>query len=181
MTAARERLRARFELVVELHGEALLSYFLRRTETKEDAADLLSETFLTIWRRARSIPLQDEEARMWMFGVARNTLSNHRRSRIRHRLLSEKLARELHVAPAVPDTETALAVRQAISSLPPDLAELIQLVHWDGFTIAEVATLVGIPAPTARSRYARARLLLRTVMTDDGADDTSRATHRRVL
>ncbi|MDY0912295.1 sigma-70 family RNA polymerase sigma factor [Rathayibacter festucae] len=170
MTTARDRLRARFEALVELNGDALLSYFLRRSETREDAADLLSETLLTAWRRVRSIPAEEEGARMWMFGVARNTLSNHRRGQVRHRLLSEKLAQDLAIRPAPVDSDTALTVREAIDRLPDESAELVRLVHWDGFSIAEAAALMKVPAPTARARYGRARLLLRTELADQAVD-----------
>jgi RNA polymerase sigma-70 factor (ECF subfamily) len=50
-----------------------------------------------------------------------------------------------------------LEVRDAIARLDPELAELVRLVHWDGFSLGEVATLEGIPASTVRSRYARAK------------------------
>ncbi|WP_414708120.1 hypothetical protein [Rathayibacter festucae] len=42
-------------------------------------------------------------------------------------------------------------------------------MHWDGFSIAEAATLIHVPAPTARARYGRARLLLRTELTEHEA------------
>ncbi|MDY0914488.1 RNA polymerase sigma factor [Rathayibacter festucae] len=101
----------RFEEAVELNGDTLLAYFLRRTDTRKDAADLLSETLLTVWRRARALPTEDEGAWTWMFGVARITLSHHRRGQIGRRLLSEKLAQDLAVAPAPVDSYTGLAVR----------------------------------------------------------------------
>ncbi|PPI19745.1 hypothetical protein C5D34_09795 [Rathayibacter sp. AY1B1] len=169
---ASDRLRTRFEELVELNGDALLRYFLRRTDSKEDAADLLNETLLTVWKRVRAIPAPDDGARMWMFGVARNVLSNHRRGQVRHRLLSEKLAQDLLTTPTPPATEDAVAVRDAIERLPAELADLVQLVHWDGFSIAETAVLANIPAATAWARYARARLLLRTHLAGPEGPET---------
>lgn len=58
--------------MVEAASPDLLVYFLRRVDAPEDAADLLGEALLVIWRRAASIPSDDQEARMWMFGIARN-------------------------------------------------------------------------------------------------------------
>lgn len=55
-------------------------------------------------------------------------------------------------------------VRDAMARLKPELAEIVQLVHWDGFTLAEAAGIVGIPAATARSRYARAKDDLRAAL-----------------
>jgi len=50
----------------------LLAFFVRRAESPEDAAVLLGDALLIIWRWADSIPSDDLQARMWMFGVARN-------------------------------------------------------------------------------------------------------------
>src|SRR5690606_16892409 len=69
--------RARVERAVQEHAPALLSYFARRAVQREDAADLLAETLLVLWRRSRSLPDADDEIRPWMFGIARNVLMHH--------------------------------------------------------------------------------------------------------
>jgi RNA polymerase sigma-70 factor (ECF subfamily) len=51
-------------------------------------------------------------------------------------------------------------ILEAVAALPDELAELVRLVHWDGFRLVEAAELIGISASTARGRYARARELL---------------------
>lgn len=56
-------------------------------------------------------------------------------------------------------------VRDAIARLEPDLAELVRLVHWDGFSLADAAELLGIPASTARGRYQRAKSELRAALS----------------
>src|SRR5689334_9702644 len=65
--------------LVKAHSPALLAYFVRRVQDPADAADLLSDLLTVVWRRVRSVPESDAEARMWMYGVARRTLSTHRR------------------------------------------------------------------------------------------------------
>ncbi|TFD64870.1 sigma-70 family RNA polymerase sigma factor [Cryobacterium sp. Hh38] len=56
-----------------------------------------------------------------------------------------------------PAADEGSEVRGALSQLNPALREIVQLVHWEGFTLAQAAQVVGIPAPTARGRYARAK------------------------
>lgn len=58
-------------------------------------------------------------------------------------------------------------VRDAIARLDPDLAELVRLIHWDGFSIVDAAALLEIPASTARGRYQRAKSELRAVLSED--------------
>ncbi|WP_458042529.1 MULTISPECIES: RNA polymerase sigma factor [Bacteria] len=52
-------------------------------------------------------------------------------------------------------------MRDAIDRLPADQAEVVRLVHRDGFSLAEVAQMLDEPPTTTRSRYARAKESLR--------------------
>ena len=63
--------------------------------------------------------------------------------------------------PNSPAADSGVEVRDAVDRLPEELGELVRLVHWDGFTVTEAATLLGLNASTGRSRYARAKELLR--------------------
>lgn len=141
----------------------LLGYFARRVEPSADAADLLSETFVVLCRRAGDLPASDQEARLWAFGVARRVLSGHRRSRRRKTALVEKLRRELgRSSPATREREAGFErVQEALSILDETDREIVRLIHWEGFAQAEVSVLLGIPAGTVRSRYSRARVRLR--------------------
>lgn len=151
--------------LVERESRALLDYFVRRTQNPDDAADLLGETLLVLWRREASIPLDEIEARMWMFGVARRVLFGHRRSGARRTALSMRLGEQLAVASqSAVDARSGDdrdAVREAIAALPEIDREIVRLVYWDGFTLAEVARIMSLRAGTVRSRMARARERLR--------------------
>lgn len=149
--------------LVERESRGLLVYFLRRTTSAEDAADLLGDTLLVIWRREGSIPTDETEARMWMFGIARRVLSGHHRTRSRRDALSERLgttlamAVQLHADP----TSDPDGLREAIATLPDLDREIVRLVYWDGFTLAEAAGIMRMRPATVRSRMARARAKLK--------------------
>ncbi len=155
--------------LVERESTSLLEYFVRRTSNADDAADLLGETLLVIWRRERSIPADHTEARMWMFGVARRVLSGHWRSRSRRSALSERLGATLDTVVHDDSDLDEDGVRAAIATLPELDREIVQLVYWDGFTLAEVAHVLSMRPATVRSRMARARAKLRDQL-DDGGD-----------
>lgn len=135
----------------------LLRYLRRRTPCEEDAADLLADCLLVAWRRRSSIPDDDEGARMWMFGVAANALRNGARGRRRRQAVADRLREHLITQTRPPDLD---GVRAAIQRLPHDQAELVTLVHWEGFTVVEAAKILGISESTAGGRYQRARLNL---------------------
>jgi RNA polymerase sigma factor (sigma-70 family) len=153
----REEHADRAVVILEATSRELLRYLERRVGT-DDAPDALSETMTIIWRRSSSIPSTDEEARLWVFGVARNVVLNFSRGRRRQSLLAERLRGTIgRVGVLDPPSDITFDVRVALDRLAPDLGELVRLVHWDGFSISEAAQIIGVPASTARSRYQRAK------------------------
>jgi RNA polymerase sigma-70 factor (ECF subfamily) len=154
----------------------LLRYLERRLDP-HDAADALGDVLLAAWRRVADLPETGHEARLWLFGIARHTVSTTRRGRSRRDGLAERVHRE--PAPAgEPGADRGVEVRDAIDRLEPDLAELVRLVHWDGFALADAARVLDLPASTVRSRYRRARDLLRAELADDPAPDGVRVARR---
>ncbi len=144
----------------------LLAYFRRRIGD-DDAPDQLAETLATAWRRLRVMPEDPEGARRWLFGIAHHTLLNHTRGVRRRHGLADRLRGVLAAGSSAPAADDGLEVRDAIARLEPRLAELVRLVHWEGFTLAEAADILGVPASTARNHYQAAKRQLRAALTAD--------------
>ncbi|MFL2000796.1 RNA polymerase sigma factor [Microbacterium sp. A1-JK] len=143
-------------------SDDLLRYFVRRLDG-EDAADALADTMATAWTRVNAMPTDPEEARMWLFGIARNVLLHTQRGNIRRSKLADRMRITLSLRTA-PPADAGSEIRDAIDRLDDDLAELIRLIHWDGFSIVDAAALLDIPASTARGRYQRAKEGLREAL-----------------
>ncbi len=161
-----------FDDAVRANAADLLNYLERRVDVRADAADALGDALLAAWRRRASLPSDPEQARMWLFGIARNTLLNSKRTTARRGAVVQRLRDHLEHhqrEPASP--EENVEVREAITLLDAEKAELVRLIHWDGFSIVEAALIVGVPASTARSRYAAAREQLRRTLTPENATD----------
>jgi RNA polymerase sigma-70 factor (ECF subfamily) len=163
----------RIEGLVQQLAPDLLAYFTRRVSPSGDAADLLSETFVVICRRLGDVPANDAETRLWAFGVARKVLSSHRRTSTRRSALVERLRSELNQGESdTRDDSSGDRLHLALSTLKPIDQEIMRLVHWEGFSQAEVASILRKPAVTIRSRYTRARAALRARLADDhGPED----------
>jgi RNA polymerase sigma-70 factor (ECF subfamily) len=152
--------RAALRVALREASAGLLGYFERRVDPRADAADLLGEVMLTAWRRVDQLPEDPERRRMWLFTIAAHVLANHRRSARRRGALADRL-RGLLASPAhQPDPGEAHAVRDAVRRLPAAQRDLVTLVHWDGFTLADAAEILGVNPSTARSRYAAAKAAL---------------------
>jgi RNA polymerase sigma factor (sigma-70 family) len=158
-----KRAHARITSALGESAADLLAYLQRRVGPDE-APDLLGETMVVAWRRVDDLPSDPERARMWLFGIARNTLLNYARGERRRWALADRIRGNSATDVVAPAADDGSEVRDAIARLDDDLAELIQLVHWERMTITQAAAVIGISDSTARSRYARAKEHLRTAL-----------------
>lgn len=154
------------ETALEANSLDLLHYFERRID-RDEAADLFAETMLVVWQREQDLPDSAEAARMWLFGVARNVLKNAERGRRRRHRLASKLKTMLRPQEASQAADDGVEVRDAVRRLAPELGELVRLVYWDGFSVADAGQLLGFSASTARRRYHQAKDQLRAALGED--------------
>lgn len=177
--------RRAFESEAVPHMDAVHRFALRLTDGRADeAADLVQETFLRAYRSwERYIP--GTNARSWLFTICRNVFSNERRRQRREQGVlrldaplreRDESGAELRVAAIASDAwsdDPELAffdslvddrVAAAVSHLPPDYRHVLELSDVEELSYEEIATQLGIPIGTVRSRLFRARRLLRAAL-----------------
>jgi len=170
-----------FERVYRACGTAVLGYALRRSASRDDALDVVAETFAIAWRRRSDLPPDPDDARPWLFGIARNCLANALRGTGRAGRLGARLAASLG-PDAVPDpaevherSADARQVRTALLTLSEEDRELLSLIAWEGLTPTQAAAALGLAAGTARVRLHRARGRLRAALAvPTSAEENSR-------
>jgi len=158
----------RFNLLWREHHRAVTKFVVRRLRRNEDPSDVVSEVFVTAWRRIDELVGTPQQARPWLYGVAHKTLANRLRSSRRRSALETRLALERppadqanpHHSELAGDIETAALV-EAFNSLTVSDREAIALVTWEDLTAADAAHVVGISVPRFRVRLHRARQRLR--------------------
>jgi RNA polymerase sigma-70 factor (ECF subfamily) len=147
----------RFRVIYEANYSRILGYAARRTNSPEDASDVVAETFLTAWRRLDDVP-DGADARLWLYGVARRVLSNHRRGIRRGRRLQAALQADLSIdRPSVEVDVRMSRVAEAFGRLRVTDRDLLGLVAWEGLSSPELARVLGCSAGAARLRVHRAR------------------------
>jgi RNA polymerase sigma factor (sigma-70 family) len=166
--------RARFRAVYDANYHRVLGYLLRRTASREDAEDLLAETFLTVWRRLEEVPPAD--ARPWLYGVARNALANHRRGERRRGRLAGRLATASSPHQAHAEGDVAL-VAEAFARLREEDRELLALAVWEELDPGEIATVLACSRNAARIRLHRARRRLTREVKGTEVDTTRWSLH----
>lgn len=152
-TEARE-----FEALFDAQHPAIWSFIRRRVNDRAEADDLTSEVFLTAWRRYADLPPTDER-RLWLFGVARNVLHNHRRSINRQQRLLDRVRRQRRDEIVHLD-ERDDGLWRALSRLDADARDLLLMRAWDELPVQDIAVLLECSpnAVSLRLRKARAAL-----------------------
>lgn len=150
--------RERFRRLYDDNYDRILGYALRRTDSMEDAGDVVGDTFLVAWRRLDEVPSGDR-ARMWLYGTARRILANHYRSKRRVRRLHDRLDFEPSPPTGVPsgDPSDVDKIAAAFARLSDTDREILLLVGWEQLDPGQIAEVLGCKRTTARVRLHRAR------------------------
>ncbi len=143
--------------------------------SRDLADDLVQETLLKAWA-ARARFQAGTNMRAWTFIILRNLyLSQMRRSRFRGEW-DDLVADRILAAPAGQDKQVELGdMQRALLHLPQPQREALILVGAGGFAYEEAAEICGVAVGTIKSRVARGRVALETLLTDGSLP--SRRTH----
>ncbi len=140
----------------DVHHDRLYRLARRIAPHKDDALDLVQETYLKAARSVRSVPVGASQEEAWLVRV----LINIRRDQWR-----KKSIRDRHdkAGPAVttPDPEAALIAKnmiwQALNILPPRRRAIVVMHELEGLAIPAIAALLGITTITIRWHLSVAR------------------------
>jgi RNA polymerase sigma factor (sigma-70 family) len=171
-TASRDSEQARFERLYRETYAAMAGYALRRAGPA-DAADVVAETYLTLWRRMADAP-DGAAALPWLYGVARRVLANQRRGEHRRSALVARLADELTGilpdAAELADPGSFPQIARAFAQLSEQDQELLALVGWEGLGRQQLAATLGTTRAAVRVRLHRARRRFARALGAEGID-----------
>ena len=173
---------AAFETIVRRYQSRIYRLACRLT-SETDAADVLQETFLQVYRHLSSFRA-DAQLGTWVYRIATNAALMHRRARARRPAasLEDFLPRfdaqgthaatpaELQVVSRADD----LLDRQLLAEKTREVIERLPDIYRDPFVLrdleemrtADVAQVLGIEPAAVRQRVHRARLMLRGYLSE---------------
>jgi RNA polymerase sigma factor (sigma-70 family) len=143
------------------HAAGLLRYLERNYGWCLPAEDLLQETFLR-WMAQDQKTQAAESPRAFLFGIARHVglTALRKAKRARTETIGEVVAQ-----PVVENGADLARMRTAITKLPEQIRETLELRLRDELSYEEIATVLEIPIGTVRSRLHTALRMLREEMT----------------
>jgi len=155
--------RERGNQLFQRHIRAVSRFF--RTKVPEAAEDLTQQTFLAL-AELDPARLGEVAFRAYLFGIARNQLLMHLRSKSRAAARFDPLTASARDAGASPARIVARAQQHqvlalALQRLPIDYQVALELHYFEGMQLAEIAEVLGRPLGTIKSLLSRGREILR--------------------
>ena len=150
MTAVARGDEAALAALIDRYATRVHAYLLRHSGNREDADDLLQETWVRIARSAKSFD-SARRFRSWIFGIATNLA----RDLFRRRTTKERALRTLAMSPPVApaaDSADRDELRARIAQLPENMRAVLLLRYFEGMNEAEMADVLEIPRGTVKSR-----------------------------
>ena len=180
-----ERLRARdaqaFRSLIERLQQPITGYLHRLVGDREVALDLAQDTFVQVYKEIAKTS-EDLSLDAWIYRIATNyglRYLNRKRLKQFVRLESrENFDESLAVVGPEDQTEIRILVQQALNTMKPKDAALLQLHYGNGFTYEEIGQIVGMSSEAVRKCVARGVEKFRAVY---GQKTPSRRHTKRVL
>jgi len=164
-------------------GRNVLALAYRMTGSREDAEEVLQDTFVKVHDAAARFDPSRGSVRAWIYSIARNDC----RMRLRARRSRPVKADGVDVAnPGVPlgarpdgphgtgaHPADRLTVQEAFEALSHDEARLLEAAFFGGYSHAELAEADGVPLGTIKSRIRRAMSKARDALSPSPASPRS--------
>jgi RNA polymerase sigma-70 factor (ECF subfamily) len=164
-------------------ADALYGAALRLTRNRQDAEDLLQETYLKAFAHYEGFT-EGTNLKAWLFRILKNAFINgYRHAKVGPKevdlgadgdgaLEAAGTRARASANPGPEDTLVAATmdgpVAEALAALPEDFRLVVELVDLQDFSYREVADILEIPLGTVMSRLYRGRRLLESALLEYG-------------
>jgi RNA polymerase sigma-70 factor (ECF subfamily) len=172
-----------FEVLLNRHSRSVYHFALRSVGRSDRAEDLMQEVFLRIVKGAANYRRRAKFT-TWLYTIARNLCVDHlRRQKFRRTVsLDQPQGEDPDGAPLLDrvaddalledrramDRQFSRNLERALADLNPDQREVFLLREFEDLPFADIATIVGCPLNTVKSRMRYALEALRAALTAAG-------------
>lgn len=156
--------------MVETNGDRIYRLALRYTGDRDQAEDLVQETFLRAYKHLDSYD-QSKPAGPWLFKIATNIFRNWLRDNREVSLdLTGRPGQASNPGPEelFLEKERSTELSRAIAELPLIYREVLLLKHVGEISYAEISATLGIELTLVKNRLYRGRIMLKNILTEGG-------------
>jgi RNA polymerase sigma-70 factor (ECF subfamily) len=146
-------------VIYERHSAAAFSLAYRMMGTRAGAEDVTQDAFLSLWRSGARYDRARGSVRTWVLGIVHHRAIDalrratvHDRRRASDEGIEERFEARERTEVEAARREEAGTVRGALSALPADQSQVIELAYFGGFTHTEIADMLDAPVGTVKGR-----------------------------
>ena len=162
---------AAFRAIFARYAPLLLRAMLRELYVREEANDLVQQTFLQL-HRARADFDPDQKLKPWVFTIAMNRKREYFRKKKRRperSLEADSIPEPAVAALGAARVDARRTLARVLGDLPIEQREVIELHWFDGLEFPEVAAVVGASVSAVKVRAHRGYVRLRQALGDEAA------------
>jgi RNA polymerase sigma factor (sigma-70 family) len=171
-SVAQNRDRTAFKTLFDHFAPRLKGFVMRQGSDPHFAEEVVQETMVNVWRKARQFDSARASAATWIYTIARNMRIDLLRKINRPEPDMDDPALVPDPAPAAPENiskaQEAARLRAILSELPDEQQEVLRLAFFEEKPHGDVAAELGIPLGTVKSRI---RLAVKRIRTEFGEDE----------
>jgi RNA polymerase sigma-70 factor (ECF subfamily) len=157
------------------YASVALATALRVVADREQAEDLVHDSFVAVWQKIDRFDPMRGSLRAWLLTVVRNRAIDRLRAGRASIAIEDADDQSLLRTSPNPTWEAAIAhqsateLRNAIESLPSEQRQAVELAYFGGNTYREIAVLTNVPLGTANGRLRLALAKLREALQETDA------------
>jgi RNA polymerase sigma-70 factor (ECF subfamily) len=163
-----------WEALIKTHTRRVYAICFRFTGKDSEAQDLSQDVFLRVFKSLRTFRSGEGSFVVWLTRLTRNLLIDHyRRTRLERAtdsieeqlpLLEETQAMSARADGMLAGREASELLQSALAKLSPELRETVILRDLEELEYREIASALGIPEGTVKSRLNRGRAELARIL-----------------
>ncbi|MFO7602840.1 MAG: sigma-70 family RNA polymerase sigma factor [Gammaproteobacteria bacterium] len=150
------------------HQASVYAFALRRLDNTADAADVLNDAMLQVWRGADRYA-GNAKVRTWLLGIVNHKILDiyRRRQRTTHDALDENLEDEqaAHVDADIVLAQDAAMLKHCMAKLSDSHRQVVHLAFYEDMAYPAIAETLGCPAGTVKTRMLHAKKNLKRCLS----------------
>jgi len=166
----RQRSESAFNYLYDNYSSALYTIIFNIVKEEEQAADVLQEVFLKIWKQIGNYDSSKGRLFTWMLNVARNAAIDILRSKdFKNQQRNQELKENVYEAGGSVELKIdSIGLKKFVTNLRPEQRQLIELSYFQGFTQEEISKMLDIPLGTVKTRIRAGLIQLRALIDNNG-------------
>src|SRR5205807_3469576 len=169
-----------FEVIYDRHAPVAFSLARRICGDPAVAEDVVQDAFLSLWRGRDRYDSARGQVRSWLLGIVHNSAIDrlrrsgvHERRRATAEGIEDRLEAPDRTDEEVAQREEATEVRGALTKLPDEQRQVIELAYFDGLTHTQIAAKLEQPVGTIKGRMRLGLLKLHAQLSGELAEEVS--------